>query len=94
MLRCSAFISKVKWELHESFRVPIRTKEAVDGENFECGSTGWGYFDIPITIYFTKETGLAPLSVYHSLSFDNGGEWQDFEFDISESYMKKVLGKK
>ena len=26
MYRCSAFISKVKWELHESFRVPIRIK--------------------------------------------------------------------
>ena len=31
MFRCSAFISKVKWELHESFKVPIRVKQAVDG---------------------------------------------------------------
>jgi transcription initiation factor IIF auxiliary subunit len=75
MLRCSAFISKVKWELHESFKNPIRENAAVDGKNFEIGSISWGSFDIAITIYFTKETGLAPLSIWHELVYEDGGKW-------------------
>ena len=87
MEKCAAFISKVRFELHETFKNPVRETKAKNGCHFELSSVGWGYFDIPITIFWTEETGLKPLSVNHELCFDGKGEWKEYSFDISEKYM-------
>ena len=62
---------------------PVVETDAVDGQQFELTKTGYGSFEIPITIFFTPETGLAPLTVNHMLDFKNDGNWKDLEFDIA-----------
>ena len=90
MEKCSLFITKVRWELHENYTPPIIETEAEDGKQFELTKQGYGTFQIPITIFWQPETGLAPLTVYHMLDFKGNEKSKDFEFEISESFMKSV----
>ena len=44
------------------------------GKDITLKRTGWGYFSIPITVYFKEETGiLEPLELDHMLNFEGGG---------------------
>lgn len=67
---------------------PIVETEAIDGQQFELIKSGYGTFEIPITIFFNPETGLSPLTVNHMLDFKGDGKWKDLEFEIAESFMK------
>ena len=65
------YVEMVEFKLHHTFKQPIRQiKEAP----FETTNTGWGWFELPITINFKKETGIQPVTVNHKLEFANGGE--------------------
>ena len=51
-------IEKVRFGLHESFGMDhIDVKSNPDGK-FEFACNGFGTFDIPMTIYFRRETGM------------------------------------
>jgi len=67
---------------------PIVETDAIDGQQFELTRAGYGMFQIPITIFWTPETGLSPLTVNHMLEFKGDGLWRDLEFDIAQSFMK------
>ena len=70
------FIDKVVYELHPTFRDPIKTVKAKPGECFEYQATGWGWFDIPITIHW--KAGLVEgdrTDINHTLCFDGDGKW-------------------
>ena len=64
----SHVISKVVFNLHPSFKEPVRTLEKPP---YEVTETGWGEFEIGITVHFSSDCGeksiylLAPLKLHH-----------------------------
>jgi transcription initiation factor IIF auxiliary subunit len=52
-------IDKVDFQLHETFRPPLRTAKSVEGKPIEYSTIGWGTFDVPMTIHWKKEVGIA-----------------------------------
>ena len=51
-------IEKVRFGLHESFGMDhIDVKSNAEGK-FEFACNGFGTFEIPMTIYFKRETGM------------------------------------
>ena len=63
-------IDYVVFNLHETFKVPIRK---VDKAPFEIKSIGWGYFTIKIEVVFKKSTGIKNMKLEHELCFDGNG---------------------
>jgi len=57
----SVLIKRVVFQLHPSFEKPTRTVEAAP---FELSESGWGEFEIGITIYFHPDVGEKPLELY------------------------------
>ena len=88
-IKLGMLVEKVKFQLHETFRPNVRIEKLKKGkEQIEITYSGWGYFDLPVTIYFKKETGLEPMSVEFELNFDDNGAWRDYKTRIS----RKKLG--
>ena len=90
----SKFIDKVVFELHPTFKNPIKTIKASDGKRFEYTTTGWGFFDIPISIYW--KDGLVEgnrTDIQHTLCFEGDGKWQTITFKVDKNRLKKILGK-
>lgn len=83
------FVKEVRFELHETFKNNIRIVKAKKGSPLELGTVGWGTFDIPITVTFTKESGIVdPLTINHELSFDGNGKWRRIVYNVNK---KKIL---
>lgn len=61
----SVIIKKVVFQLHPSFEKPIRTIEAAP---FELSESGWGEFEIGITIHFHPDVAEKPLELYGAFS--------------------------
>lgn len=57
----SVIIKKVVFQLHPSFEKPTRTIEAAP---FELSESGWGEFEIGITIHFHPDVAEKPLELY------------------------------
>jgi len=65
------WIEKVVFHLHESFPDPER---AITKPPYEITSTGWGEFDICMTLHFI-DPSEAPVDIYHELKlFPPGGK--------------------
>ncbi|XP_024389950.1 transcription initiation factor TFIID subunit 14b isoform X2 [Physcomitrium patens] len=60
----SVLIKKVVFQLHPSFEKPTRTVEAAP---FELSESGWGEFEIGITLHFHPDVGEKPLELFHHL---------------------------
>ena len=64
----SHVISKVVFNLHPSFKEPVRTLEKPP---YEVTETGWGEFEIGVTVHFADDAGekavdlVAPLKLHH-----------------------------
>ena len=43
---------------------------------------GYGWFNLPIKIFFKKEHNLEPRTIDHDLYFENGGSIKTIEFDV------------
>lgn len=56
----SVLIKKVVFQLHPSFANPTRSIEVAP---FELSETGWGEFEIGITIYFHPDVSEKPLEL-------------------------------
>mmetsp|Transcript_17976 Transcript_17976/g.32826 ORF Transcript_17976/g.32826 Transcript_17976/m.32826 type:complete len:208 (-) Transcript_17976:383-1006(-) len=65
----SRFISKVTFELHPTFSVP---KRLVEQQPFEVTESGWGEFDINITLHFSSDSEDKSFSFVHRLQFYEG----------------------
>ena len=65
------FIEKVRFGLHPTFGCEHRDVRANSSGTFDLTYIGWGYFDMPITIYWQKSTGIAqePTTINHTLNF-------------------------
>lgn len=57
----SVLIKKVVFQLHPSFEKPTRTADVAP---FELSESGWGEFEIGITIYFHPDVGEKPMELY------------------------------
>merc|ERR1719263_2671412 len=68
-------IDKVEFQLHETFRPPLRTVKVKDNTPIEYSTIGWGTFDVPITVFWKKSTGLHTATCEHELSFQGNGKW-------------------
>ena len=67
----------MKFGLHPTFGV---TEMDVKSEPFELRRIGWGTFEIPIEIYFRRDTGRKEiLKLSHYLSFNGQGKRQYFQ---------------
>ena len=63
--------------MHDSFAVDHKIVKAAVGQKLEITYKGWGYFNVPITIYWSKHTGIKePLELDHMLSFNGNGKWR------------------
>ena len=78
------FIDKVKFGFHESFGFDHKLVKSTFGKRVQWQQIGWGYFDMPITVYFKKETGLKPLEIEHELCFDGNGLWKKYKVKIEK----------
>jgi YEATS domain-containing protein 4 len=59
----SYFVDRVEFKLHESFKSPRRMYASPP---YEVTETGWGEFEVVITIYFVDSTE-APVTLHHML---------------------------
>ncbi|CDW73750.1 yeats family protein [Stylonychia lemnae] len=92
ILKASQFIEKVVFTLDPSF---IEDEIEIKKEPFELSKIGWGTFDIPIEIFFKKETGKTDtVSLNHLLNFDGNGETKYFTVAFDKLKVKKLSEKK
>ena len=90
--KLSNLISKVKFELHETYRDPIRFVKEEKNKEFALSTTAWGTFDVPMTIFWNPKTGIKdPVTVDHYLSFDQPGKWKTIEISLSMKKLKGVM---
>lgn len=60
----SHIITKVTFGLHESFAKPVRI---VEQPPFELTETGWGEFDIAVTLHLAPQAESPPVELLHRL---------------------------
>ncbi|CAM6095183.1 unnamed protein product [Calypogeia fissa] len=84
-------IKRVVFQLHPSFNNPTRT---VDSAPFELTETGWGEFEIGITVYFHPDAAEKPLEIFHHLKLypeDDSGPQNTKKPVVVESYDEIVF---
>ena len=54
-----------------------RDERTKNNEMCSITYTGWGYFEVPMTIYWRKISGKKEsLTIDHMLNFDGKGKWK------------------
>ncbi|CAM8936700.1 unnamed protein product [Rhodiola kirilowii] len=82
----SAVVKQVVFQLHSSFNNPTRVVEAPP---FELSETGWGEFEIAITLHFHSDVCDKPLSLFHHLKLypeEESGSMSTKKPVVVESY--------
>ena len=87
-------VDKVEFMLHETFRPPKRTVKVDVNKPIEYSTIGWGTFDVPITVFWKKTTGLTSATCEHELSFDGNGKWRTITLMMNRQKVNDVLGLK
>ncbi|XWS62700.1 hypothetical protein CRYUN_Cryun06bG0033600 [Craigia yunnanensis] len=60
----SVVVKRAVFQLHSSFNNPTRVVESAP---FEISESGWGEFEIVITLYFHSDVCEKPLNLFHHL---------------------------
>ncbi|XP_057966072.1 transcription initiation factor TFIID subunit 14b-like [Malania oleifera] len=84
-------IKRAVFQLHSSFNNPMRV---VESPPFELSESGWGEFEIAITLYFHSDVCDKPLNVYHHLKLypeDESGPLSAKKPVVVESYDEIVF---
>ncbi|KAH9287513.1 hypothetical protein KI387_031630, partial [Taxus chinensis] len=84
-------IKRVVFQLHQSFNNPTRVVEAAP---FELSETGWGEFEISMTIYFHSDVAEKQLELFHHLKLypeDESGLQSTKKPVVVESYDEIVF---
>ncbi|XP_065865212.1 transcription initiation factor TFIID subunit 14b-like isoform X2 [Euphorbia lathyris] len=87
----SMVIKRVVFQLHSSFNNPTRV---IDSPPFELSESGWGEFEIAITLYFHSDVCDKPLNLYHHLKLypeDESGPMSTKKPVVVESYDEIVF---
>ena len=72
----SKLIEKVRFGLSETSIVDHRIVKPTANQNLQITYRGWGYFNVPITIYWSKQSGIKePMELNHMLCFEGNGKW-------------------
>ncbi|XP_057867844.1 transcription initiation factor TFIID subunit 14b isoform X1 [Cryptomeria japonica] len=84
-------IKRVVFQLHPSFNNPTRIIEAAP---FELSETGWGEFEISMTIYFHSDVAEKQIELFHHLKLypeDESGPQSTKKPVVIESYDEIVI---
>ncbi|PIN06134.1 Transcription initiation factor IIF, auxiliary subunit [Handroanthus impetiginosus] len=84
-------IKRAVFQLHSSFNNPTRI---VDSPPFELSESGWGEFEIAITLHFHSDVTDKPLHLYHHLKLypeDEAGPLSTKKPVVVESYDEIVF---
>ncbi|PHU20619.1 Transcription initiation factor TFIID subunit 14 [Capsicum chinense] len=84
-------VKRVIFQLHSSFNNPTRV---VDNPPFELSESGWGEFEIVITLHFHSDVCNKPLHLYHHLKLypeDESGPLSTKKPVVVESYDEIVF---
>eukprot|EP00249_Psilotum_nudum_P003283 c16676_g1_i1 orf=492-1307(-) len=84
-------IKRVVFQLHPSFNNPTRVVESAP---FELNETGWGEFEIGITVFFHGDAAEKPLELFHHLKLypeDESGPQSTKKPVVVESYDEIVF---
>ena len=66
--------------MHETFKQKFIDRFS---EPYEFETPGWGYFELPIIIWWRPGLGLPEVETYyHMLSFNLPGDWSTAEVEI------------
>lgn len=84
-------IKRVVFQLHPSFNNPTRVVEVAP---FELSETGWGEFEIGITVFFHGDAAEKPLELFHHLKLypeDESGPQSTKKPVVVEAYDEIVF---
>ncbi|CAI9104660.1 OLC1v1003383C1 [Oldenlandia corymbosa var. corymbosa] len=87
----SVVVKRVVFQLHSSFNNPTRI---IDSPPFELSESGWGEFEIVITLHFHNDVCEKPVHLYHHLKLypeDDSGPMSVKKPVVVESYDEIVL---
>ncbi|GKA49554.1 transcription initiation factor TFIID subunit 14b-like protein [Tanacetum coccineum] len=87
----SVMVKRVVFQLHSSFNNPMRV---VESPPFELSESGWGEFEIAITLHFHSDVSDKPLHLYHHLKLypeDDSGSMSVKKPVVIESYDEVVF---
>lgn len=87
----SVVVKRAVFQLHSSFNNPTRVVEAPP---FEVSESGWGEFEIMITLHFHSDVCEKPLTFYHHLKLypeDESGPMSIKKPVVIESYNEIVF---
>ncbi|MFS8023861.1 putative transcription factor YEATS family [Helianthus anomalus] len=87
----SVVVKRVVFQLHSSFNNPMRV---VESPPFELSESGWGEFEIAITLHFHPDVSDKPLHLYHHLKLypeDDSGSLSVKKPVVVESYDEVVF---
>ncbi|GAV60281.1 YEATS domain-containing protein, partial [Cephalotus follicularis] len=87
----SVVIKRAVFQLHSSFNSPTRV---VETSPFELSESGWGEFEVAITLFFHSDVCDKPLNLYHHLKLypeDESGPMSTKKPVVVESYDEIVF---
>ncbi|KAL8156421.1 transcription initiation factor TFIID subunit 14b-like isoform X1 [Apium graveolens] len=87
----SVVVKRAVFQLHSSFNNPTRV---VESPPFELSESGWGEFEIAITLHFHSDVCDKPLHLYHHLKLypeDESGPMSTKKPVVVESYDEIVF---
>lgn len=87
----SVTVKRAVFQLHSSFNNPTRV---VESPPFELSESGWGEFEIAITLHFHSDVCDKPLHLYHHLKLypeDESGPMSTKKPVVVESYDEIVF---
>ena len=86
-------VSKVQFELHETFRNPKRVVSSKEGAKFQLSMIGWGTFSIPVTVHWNPDLKMPQqtLAVVHNLSFQRADTYKRVTVRFKTSKVKHLL---
>lgn len=87
----SVIVKRVVFQLHPSFNNPTRI---VESPPFEISETGWGEFEIAISLFFHSDVCDKQLDLYHQLKLypeEDGGPQSTKKPVVVETYDEVVF---
>ncbi|KAJ9550761.1 hypothetical protein OSB04_014806 [Centaurea solstitialis] len=87
----SVVVKRAVFQLHSSFNNPMRV---VESPPFELSESGWGEFEIAITLHFHSDVSDKPMHLYHHLKLypeDDSGNMSVKKPVVVESYDEIVF---